>query len=139
MDTTDWKTKYIKYKTKYIELKKKFQKGGDQEQKIITEKKDIRIFFNALLNKNIISPEYDLKSISGNDYNKKLKDIDITNIDKITINYYGYDKHYEIYIKDITQINQFNEQIDTIKIIVKNDGETTKLFNELKQTWDFIE
>lgn len=139
MDTTNWKTKYIKYKTKYIELKKNFQKGGSQEQKNITEKKDIGVFFNALLNQNIISPEFDLKSVSGYNYNKKLKDIDIANIDKITINYYDYDKHYEIYIKDTTQINQFNKQIDTIKIIVKNDGETIKLFNELKQAWDFIE
>lgn len=139
MDTTNWKTKYIKYKTKYIELKKNFQKGGSQEQKNITEKKVISVFFNALLNQNIISPEFDLKSVSGYNYNKKLKDIDIANIDKITINYYDYDKNYEIYIKDTTQINKFNKQIDTIKIIVKNDGKTTKLFNELKQAWDFIE
>lgn len=122
-----------------LELKNNFQKSRSQEQKIITEKIDINIFFNSLLNQNIICPEFDLKSVSGNNYNKKLKDIDIENIDKITINYYNYDKHYEIYIKDMTQINQFNKQIDMIKIIVNIDKETSKLFNELEQAWYFIQ
>lgn len=69
---------------KYFELKNELQKGGSQVQKIITDKKDINIFFNVLLNQNKISHEYNLKSVFGYNYNKKIKDIDVANIYKIT-------------------------------------------------------
>lgn len=127
----DWKSKYLKYKNKYIELKQEKEINGGYvrpTQIKIENPNIIKKFFNNYLKLPIIDTEINIKSVSGLN-TKKISDINIDNVNGITIN--KYEGRYEMFIKE-------NNNNDMLRLIIKNEGMTTGLFDELEYNLDLL-